>query len=227
MTLNANNVQSKRKEYVPLNAGTYPARVVQVIDLGLQAQRPWKGEEKVPAYEIGFTYELSDEFMKDEDGQDDPAKPRWITEFMPLSNLKAEKAKSTARYKVLDPKETFGGDFSKTLGLPVNITIVQSPGKGANAGRIYENIAGTSVMRDKDAAKLPPLVNKAVFFDLDNPDIEVFNKLPKFLQERIRGNLEFKGSKLEALVGATTSEPAKEEVNTPPKTVKADEESPY
>ena len=72
MSLNANNVAfaGAKKDFVPLDAGTYPARLVMVIDCGLQPQRPYKGEDKEPAYEIGLTYEFADEFMKDDDGQE-------------------------------------------------------------------------------------------------------------------------------------------------------------
>ena len=127
MALNASKIKGNGPKVPDLDPGTYPARVVQVLSLGLQNQRPYKGEEKPPAHELYVVYELSDEFLKDADGNDDPNKPRWISEKFPLYNLKSEKAKSTKRYFSLDPENKFSGDWSKVVGTPVNITIAINP----------------------------------------------------------------------------------------------------
>lgn len=187
----------------PIEPGTYPVRVAQIIDLGLQKQRPYQGQEKPPAYEIMLTYELLDEFMVDEDGNEDEDKPRWLSETLPLRSLKAEKAKSTQRYYALDPSEEFDGDFTQLIGVAANASIVQNAGKGKNAGKVYNNIASLSPMRAKDAAKAPELKNDSKVFDLDSPDLDIFEKLPDWIQEKIKENLEYEGSKLQkALEGA-------------------------
>lgn len=200
MGLNAKNAAGSARNYEPMAPGTYPARLVQVIDLGLQPQRPYQGQEKAPVQEIMLTYEFVDEFMKGEDGEDDPEKPRHLSESFPLYNLESEKAKSTVRYKALDPSVDRGGNWPDLIGTPCHVTIVHNPGKGKNAGRIYENIASVAAMRDKDAKRCPPLVNEARVFDLDDPDISIFLSLPKFMQEKIKGNLNYEGSKLQALL---------------------------
>lgn len=203
MSLNAKTVPfggGGSKKQPLLDIGTYPARVVRIIDLGLQNQRPFAGKEKPPAHEVMMTYELLDAFMTDEDGKEMEDKPRWISETFPLHNLSAELAKSTKRYVALDPNLDFDGDFTKLVGTPCNVTIVHGQGKGKNAGKVYENIGSVTGMRDKDAKRAPELVNEGVAFTLDNPDLETFNKFPKWLQEKITSNLEFGGSKLEALL---------------------------
>jgi hypothetical protein len=201
-----------------MEEGTYPARVVQIVDFGLQPQRPFKGEEKEPAWEIGITYEFVDEFMKDDDGNDMEDKPRWLSERMPMYSLEAERAKSTQRYNALDPKGEHGGDFSKLLDTPCLVTIVNNVNNKSK--RIYENIAGVSGMRDKDKDKVMPLVNEPLFFDLDSPNIEAFEKLPKFAQKRVADNLNFEGSKLQEML--VDVEPPLEE----PKE-EHDDENPY
>src|SRR5690554_5331156 len=133
MALNAKNIPGGGGgNYEPMEPGTYPARVVQIIDLGLQNQRPFQGQEKPPAREIAITYEFVDEFMKDENGEDQEDKPRWLTEIMPLHNLSSERAKSTQRYNALDPNMVYDGDFSQLVDTPCNVTVVQNPGKGKN-----------------------------------------------------------------------------------------------
>jgi len=195
-----------------LEAGTYPGRLVQIIDLGLQPQRPFKGEEKKPAQEVMWTYELVDAFMLDEQGKEIEDKPRWISESLPFYSLDNDKAKSTQRIKALDPDNQFDGDVSQMIGTPVNVTIVLKP-NAKDPERPYENIAGTSFMRPRDAAKCPELVNPPKVFDLSAPDMDVYAKLPKWIQEKIESNLNFKGSKLEKLLGGKPEEKERAEEN--------------
>ena len=219
----ANNGGGNRVEQENLDPGSYPARLVQILDMGLQPQRPYQGKEKPPMPEITLTYELVDVFMKDADGKELEDKPRWVSETIPLHNLKAEKAKSTQRYYAFDPNEEFEGDFTKLISMPITVTIVNNK----VGDKIYDNIATTSAMRAKDAAKCPELVNKPKVFVLDEPDMEVFNSLPQWLQDKIKGNLEYEGSALQKLSGKA---PAKLPVKEPEKKVEdaeSDEDAPY
>jgi len=207
MALNAKNVPSsggkKGPEQEPMDPGTYPARVVQVIDLGVQPQRPYKGEEKAPCHEIMMTYEFLDEFCLDEDGEEMEDKPRWLSETFPFRNLEADLATSTKRYKALDPDMHYDGDFTELVHTPCMVTVVQNAGKGKNAGKVYTNIASVSTMRAKEARNAADLVNEPKVFVLDEPDLTIFKSLPQWLQDKIKGNLEYKGSALEeALEGA-------------------------
>lgn len=204
MALNAREYkqESKFERPEPLEIGTYPARVVQIISLGLQKQNPYKGEEKEPKDELYVTYELLDEFLKDEDGEDILDKPRWLSETFTMNSLDSDLAKSTKRYVALDPDFKNDGDWSGLLGAPCMITVVQNEGKGKNAGTIYNNIASVQSMRAKEAAKAPDLVNEGKVFDIDEPDMEVFFSLPKFLQDKMKENLDYGGSALERAVEA-------------------------
>lgn len=199
MSLNSKNyeTQSKFKTPDPLEVGTYPARVVQIIDLGLQKQDPYKGEEKEPKVEICVTYEFLDEFLKDEDGNDLEDKPRWLSEKFTMNHLDSDLAKSTKRYMALDPELEHDGDWSKLLGAPCMVTIVNNEGKGKHSGKVFNNITSVQSMRAKEQSKAPPLVNEPKMFDVDEPDIEVFLSLPEFRQDQIKSNLNYEGSVLE------------------------------
>lgn len=208
MGLNANKVPASGARVEPIEAGTYPARLVHVIDLGLQPQPDWQGQAKPPAYKLLTTYELLDEFMLDEDGEELTDKPRHLSENFALYNLEQDKAKSTKRYLALDPSQAHAGNWAALVETPVNLTVVQNAGKGNNAGKIYNNIAGTSPMRPRDAAKAPPLVNAPVIFDMEAPDLEAYKAIPEWVQKIILSGLEFKGSVLEAmLAGAPAPAP--------------------
>jgi hypothetical protein len=232
MALNAKKIGNgggNRTPQANIEPGTYPARLVQIIDLGLQAQRPYQGKDKSPAQEIMLTYELVDTFMVDEKGEELTDKPRWISETLPFYGLYADKAKSTQRYNALDPSGEFDGDFAKAIGQPINVTIVNN----AVGDKVYDNIATISAMRPRDADKCPELVNPAKLLDLDAPDLDVFNALPEWLREKIKGNLNYKGSPLEQLLGgggdrprsapAKAAKPAKAEEPA----AEQDEDAPY
>ncbi len=204
MSFNAKNqagAPAKRRAPV-LEPGSYPCRLVGLITLGIQPQRPFKGEEKPPAAELMTTYEFCDEFMPDEDGNPDESKPRWLSETMVFHNLSADRATSTKRYLALDPDQKYGGDWSKVIGAAVNVSIAVVDGKGKNVGKQFENISGTTVMRPKEAAKLPELVNTPRVFDFYDPTLEGFLALPEWLQEKMKEALDYEGSELEALVKA-------------------------
>ena len=223
MSIDASKVGRNSNWSPALESGSYPGRLVLVVDLGLQNQRDYQGEKKPPAREILLTYEFADEFMKDEDGEDITDKPRWLSESFPLYNLDSERAKSTLRYKALDPTLRWGGDFVKTLGYAVNITVVQNPNK-KNPERPWENVAGITAMRPKDVIKLPELVNEAVSFDLEEPSLDSFMALPKWIQKRILENLEFRGSLLERML-EEGNKGVPDQIDSQGPTV--DEETPY
>lgn len=185
-----------------LVAGNYPARVVQVIGLGLQPQRPWEGQEKPPAYELMVTYELVSEFMKGEDGEPDPEKPRWISERFALFSLNSELAKSTKRYVALDPSKEYDGDWSQLVGKPCLVNLVQNVSK--SNGKTYNNVGAISP--PIVGMEVAPLVNDTRVFDPEEPDMEVWAVIPEWIQEIITSNLEFPGSKLAAELGAGDTE---------------------
>lgn len=196
MALNASTApMASGPKQEPVNIGTHMARLVQVIDLGLQPQE-FQGQQKEPKREVNLTYELVNVFMKDDKGQPDKEKPRWVGESFVLNNLKADLAKSTKRIKAIDPENKFNGDLVKMLGLPCLVTIVHNVSK--KTGNVYANVS--LVAPPIDGMPCPPLKNEPRWFDLSNPSLETFLSLPEFIQDKIKRNLEFKGSKLARLL---------------------------
>ena len=181
----------------PLAPDNYMARIVIIADLGVQEQRPYKGQEKPPVQEILVTYELVTEFMKDEDGNDDEERPRWITERFPLYNLKADKAKSTRRYLALDPKMEHQGDFTALLGAPCLVTVVNNE----RDGRVYNNVGNISAALK--GIPVPELVNEPVLFDFDEPSQDAWDRMPDWMNDVIQESLSYKGSKVQAMVEGT------------------------
>lgn len=186
---------------------TYNARVVQLIDLGVQKQRPFRGEPKDPAQMLYITYELVDCFCKDEDGNDIPDKPRWISEDFPFFSLNADRAKSTKRYNAIDPSGVLDGEFTDLVDQPCDVIVVSNLGKGKHEGKIFDNIADVVPMRKKDVQSCPPLQNPAKVFVFDEPDLDVFQSLPEWLQERIKGSEGYPTSELRNLLEGSSEAP--------------------
>lgn len=224
MGLNANKVKHEvnNKRAAPVEAGNYIARLVQVVDFGLQTQRPFKGEEKAPAYEIMLTYELCTEFMKDDDGEDMEDKPRWISETMPIYSLKADRAKSTKRILALDPKLVHEGNLAEMVGLPCTVTVVQNVNK-KDPSKVYVDVG--NVTPPMKGIPVPELKNPTKIFDLDEPDLEIFNSLPEWVREKLMGNLEFDGSALQALLAEDKGAQPKPSEEEPEED--EDEDNPY
>jgi hypothetical protein len=179
-----------------LEPGSYPARVARVYGAG---RHPvvFQGEVKAPKLKIWVVYELVDAYMVDENGDEMEGKPRWITESFNLSPITQENAKSTMRYKGIDPTLKFDGDWSQLVGMPVSVTVVNN----AKGGKVYDNVGGVTAVRPRDIAKIPDLVNEGFFFDPSEPNLEYFNKIPKFIQDDIKASIDFPGSELERLLG--------------------------
>lgn len=213
MSLNVNEFKgSSSKPPAPaLDPGNYPARLVRVLYLGIQPQNPFKGEPKPPGPEFMTTYELLDEFLENEDGEPDTEKPRWISERFVVYPLTSENSKSTKRYLSLDPEAKFKGDWSSLLGAPCYLTITKRPSK-KDPSREYNNVASVQPMRAKEATKAPALVNEASSFDFNNPNLEVFLALPTFVQDIVKGAVNFPGSPLEDLLSQQGVEETKKEV---------------
>lgn len=204
MALNAKHAPAgkKRNQAPALEAGSYPARLVQVLDMGLQEQRAFEGKAKDPRTDIHTTYELLDEFLVDEDGNEIEDKPRWFSETFPMYSPDSDRAKSTIRYLAIDPEIELGWQWDKLLGQPVMLNLVRKPygdkRKGPDGELLHRNfIAGSSPMREKDAKKAPDLKNEPRAFSTDEPDLEVFLSLPDWIREKMKEALDFENSALD------------------------------
>jgi hypothetical protein len=162
--------------------GTHMARPVGIVDLGHQPGFEWNGKEIKSAYKLRLTYELPNSTMED-------GRPHWVHED--VTNSDNEKSTLAARVRSL------GGDFSNLTGMlgnPCMVTLVE----GKNG---YAKIDGQGGVGGVPAGMpVPELVNDTFTLDLENPDLDVYESLPEFIQERIKENLDFENSKLEAML---------------------------
>jgi hypothetical protein len=90
-------------------------------------------------------------------------------------------------------------------GLACTVAVVINPSK-ADPTKVYQNVANvTPAMK---GIPVPELVNEPKIFDLTTPDMEIFGSLPEWLQGKIKENLEYQGSALQAAMEGEAPAPA-------------------
>lgn len=222
-----------------LAVDNYPCRVAQIIDMGRQVRETWDGvmkkyvpdHTKAPANMLRITYEFTTEYMKDENGVELEDKPRWLSEEFALLPLSSDLATSTKRMLAFDPGlDKLGGDWSEVLTLPCSVAVAHTGGGRAKVGNVAKPMKGMVVADLKNEPKV---------FTLDAPDIDVFRSFPEWIQDRIKGNLDFEGSALQkALAGEAVpqakgeekaaQEPVQDVVDAPePNVAEEDEDAPW
>lgn len=167
--------------------GAYIGRCFSLIDLGTQTTT-FQGDTKV-AHKIRVAWEL---FGEDDDGTpltvqvDGREMPMTINKSYTVSlHEKASLRKDLAAWRGRDftSDEAKAFDVSKLLGSFCMVNVTES--EGAN-GKTYSNVAGLTPLPGALKNSKPAGVHALSQFDLDNPDMELFNSFHEKLQEQIR-----------------------------------------
>ena len=180
MPLNAKNAETEAGKPIPLiDDGTYAARAVRVVDLGVQ-RNPFDSEKK--ANEIIVTFELLDEYMVGEDGQPNLEQPRVLSEFIKLYRG-ADRGKNVEFLHALDPASTYDGNWDAmvTAQIPCLLNVIKKPAKGN--GKESNKIE--SVSPPMKGQEFRSAVVEGYVFDLENPDREVWEKLGDWVKEKV------------------------------------------
>jgi len=180
-----------------LPAGSHVARCFSVADLGTHTTNGQYGEttnRKIRiAFEVFGEDENNEPLVIDVDGKQ---MPMTINKTYTLSlGEKASLRKDLIAWRGRDftVEELKAFDVSSVLGAYCMLNITLSE----NNGKTYSNIAGISPLH-KSMAK-PQGVHANQVFDLDNPDMAVFNTFFEGLQDYIKQSPEWQK------VGATKS----------------------
>lgn len=165
--------------FEPVPAGSYVARCVSVVDLGVQ-ETPWGGKEKVY---IGFEVPEERVEWKDQDGKEHEG-PALIGSRYTLSIHKDSnlgQILTSWRGKPFTDDERKGFDLFTVLGAPCMINVVHNE----NNGKVYANIQ--SVMRLPKGMECPPAETDLIAYTPQDEDkAGNFEKLPQWLQKLVR-----------------------------------------
>ena len=171
--------------------GAYIGRCYSLIDLGTQLTTGQYGEKLQHKLRIGW--EL---FGEDENGEpltievDGKQMPLTITKGYTVSlHEKSGLRRDLASWRGKDftDEEARGFDVSKLIGAwcMVNCTVSESNGK------TYTNVAGLTPLPGALKNAKPAPVHANVKFDLDAPDMAVFNTFHEKLQDAIKRSPEW------------------------------------
>lgn len=146
-----------------LEAGGYPARLVQIVDLGLH---PGSAQYPEPQFKIAFVFECLDEFLQDKEGKVLEDQPRTFSYEMSY-NPDGYMSERSNIHKVMTALDGFNKDLIDLLGTPCNISLVVQPGK-KDPTKKYNKVTGIQAMRARDAEKAASLIGEPLFFSLDS-----------------------------------------------------------
>lgn len=202
MSLNLNSAGSSgggsTKARPLAKAGVQAARVIHVVDLGIQ-ERSFAGETKPPVRQIFVNFELVNENHKDDEGKDF----RLNLSAKRMNFLKDEKATIVKFLSSIDPDGSCGGDMSKLVGRACLVTVVHNKKEKDGKAVTYANLGGVSL--PPEGFEIKPLAGKPVVFEFDNPTKEALIELPKFLHNILKQSLKYAGSKTESLLSEIES----------------------
>ena len=164
----------QRTEYEVPQAGGTLARLYRIIDLGTQ-QTSYMGEVKMTP-QVMLVFELPTELTKD-------GKPMTINGIYTRSLN--EKAKLRGIVKALTGKTITDSNvrefnLGELVGKICTVDIINKDGKDGSRKAYIQNIISAP-----KGMPVPEPFNENLIFDLSNFSLDIFNKIPKYWQDRI------------------------------------------
>lgn len=187
------SLKAKRKpanNIPPVDGGTYMAVCIGVIDLGEQYRQFEKQKQGRYVNECMFLFEIPSERVQ-VDGED---KPRWLS----TKRLTVSLHERSALYQMLtswrgrplsdaelDPTGD-GFDLSQMLGTGAMLSVsVVERDDGSRHNKI-EAVTGFP-----KGIEVPKVESEPLLFDADEPDMDMLEKMPEWIQDIIRKSTQF------------------------------------
>lgn len=176
------------RDFKQASVGTQEARILKVIDIGMHANPQFPANK--PKQQFIIQLELANDTVEI-DGKTLP-----MTTIAFVGQAQRKKDGSDSKYTALlaasghAPAEPLS--LEKLIGAPVSVSIIEdkkdkSKTKVGNIGTVSARVAEL----------IPPLVGESLVFDMDDPDLDIFeNKLTEFQQAKIKEALNFQSSPL-------------------------------
>ena len=183
MSLKFKEVSSTPK-YERIGEGLYPARVVGIIDVGIQRFTDFNQNE-VCKPKVVMIFELPTETIEVEEAGEIIEKPRWVSKEFVISFHE-----KSALIKILTG---LGWKKGENLDSLINKACMVQLGTTANGNDKLEGVT-----RVPKGITVGDLYNTPMVFDMDEPDPQVFEKLPKWIKTKITEAVNFDEEKLAA-----------------------------
>lgn len=171
----------------PIAAGNYPARCYQMLQIGTVTEVINGEVKQLNKVRIGWELPTELKVFKEENGE----QPLVISDEFTLSmHEKASLRKMLASWRGKDftEDEAKSFDITKLLGKPCLINIIHKPSK-KDPTRIYEKIGSVSSI--PKGMEVPEQMNKTMVLSYDDFNYSIYESLPDFIKDKIKGSLEF------------------------------------
>jgi hypothetical protein len=194
---------SGESTFKPVTEGLHQAICSAVVDLGMQ---PGSDMYPAPKHQVYLRFDCVDElveFEKDGQKQSGPARCGATYTLSLGDKSKLRPLLESWRGKKFTEQELEGFDIEKLLGVPCQVQILHSH----KAGKTYANVQ-TVVPWPKGVEK-PAAPADAFKYSPSEHDQSVYDRMPKWLQEKVGGRLANNYQELDAKdKNAPKAEPA-------------------
>jgi hypothetical protein len=188
LTVKASGVTSQFKQVPP---GMHLARCYRIIDMGTQATT-WKGATKQQP-KVMLQFEVHSEDASGHALTTDKGEPLSISKNFTSSlneNAILRQELENWRSRAFTLEELDGFELKNVLGAWALLSVVKETG---NDGNEYTNISSINpVSSQMKKAGLPDPHNELKYFDLDSPDMELFETFSNKMKEKIQNTPEWK-----------------------------------
>lgn len=170
-------------DFTPVPAGTHFAVCCMVADLGKQRIVSQMFGESIK-HQVYIRWQIPAERVEWEKDGEKHEGPAVIGKTYTLSlgdKANLRKDLQAWRGKQFTPDELRGFDITKLLGVPATLTVTHTE----KDGRTYTNVASLGGI--PKGMNKPEIEGEPILYDDDNQG--AFEKLPKWLQEKVQGQL--------------------------------------
>jgi len=176
--------------FKPVPSGMHLARCYRIVDMGTQITT-WKGVSKEQP-KVMLQFEVHSE---DADGNavvTDKGEPMSISKNFTASlgeNAILRQELENWRSRAFTPEELKGFQLKNVLGVWAMLSVVKEQG---NDGNEYTNISSINPVSSQiKKAGLPEGHNELKIFDLENPDMALFETFGNKIKEKIQSTPEW------------------------------------
>ena len=180
MSLVLAEIKSGGKDFGRVDDGTYPARIVQVVDFGIQPQTDYQtGEATASKPRVMVTWEFPTSRIEIDNDEGTQSLPRWVSKEYTLSN--SPKSNLIKLVAALAPKAV---SLDELVNLPCMVQVGSTSGGKAKV---------TAVLPPMEGVNVAELEKDAVFFDFSHPMEDLFKSLPAWQQGKIKEAENYEG----------------------------------
>lgn len=198
MAFNPNAEQQGNFEREIVPAGVHAARVARIIEIGVQHSPRFDTHDEETgelvrslADKVIISFSLPN--VTRDFGDDIGVKQAFIGNNWGIKKSLDVKSTMKKYSKAIDPNGECN-DYSEWLGRPCQVSVVHTH----KEDKTYANL--DSVAPIMPGYPLDELDTEPFIFEWDNPKKEIWDKIPEFIQEKIKDAENFVGSKVQAML---------------------------